>query len=136
MCLISKNIFSVWEDNGNILLINIATHSIDKELDFPKGDTLNTKFYSLSKFSEDTLIIFASLGIEEVENPIDRRNPDDHYKWKNYMFLEKINEKGIKEIFRYECNDDYDIFKIGTKVNDNCIATCRKNIIKLIKIKI
>lgn len=136
ICFISKNIFSIWEEYDNVLLINITTHSIVIKLDFPKGDTLITKFYSLSKFSEDIFIIFASLGVEKVENPIDRRNDDDHYIWKNYMFLEKINEKGIKEIFRYECNDQYDIFKIGTKVNNNFIATCQKNKIELIKIKI
>ena len=136
MCLISKNIFSIWEEYDRILLINITTHSIDKILKFSEGKALNSKFFSLWKFSEDILIIFASLSIEKVENPIDRRNPDAHYIWKNYIFLHKINEERLKEIFRYECNDKYEIYKIGTKVNNNCINNFQKNIIKLIKIKI
>ena len=134
MYLISKDIFSVWEKYGIIKLIKISTHEIIKQINISIGDAFKIIFYSFNKFSEDKMIVFASLAVKKREDPPNRRNPDTHYSYKNYIFLHKINENGIKEILKYEYDDNEKICKIGTKYKNNFIATCQDNNLKLIEI--
>ena len=133
MCLISKDIFSVWEERGSISLIKISTHEKIKSIEISNDNKYFyfTKIYSISKFSNDIVIVFASVPIGWNSNP---DNKGEIYTFKNSILMHRLNNEGLVEILKYEYNDNKDICFIGTKFKNNFIATCQKNVLKLIEL--
>ena len=62
MSLVSKDIFSVWEEIKKVALIKISTQEKIKYINIPKGDAFKTNLYSLRKFSEYIMIVFAFIS--------------------------------------------------------------------------